>query len=79
MIGAGYGVSQLNAIAFWLVPVFVVLMGSFFAPAVSVLGLVVYPPMSLQNPLNHFINGQFLWIWRWLCRAFPQSWAPSIS
>ena len=70
--------SWLNAAAFWLVPVFAtVLMGSFFAPGgPASSGWWSYPPMSLQNPLGHFINGQFLWnqmAWQ-LCN-FERSWA----
>ena len=63
MIGApDMAFPKLNAAAFWLVPVFAaVLMGSFFAPGgPASSGWWSYPPMSLQNPLGHFINGEFL-------------------
>ena len=65
MIGApDMAFPKLNAAAFWLVPVFaVVLMASFFVPGgPASAGWWSYPPVSIQNPLGQFINGQFLWI-----------------
>ena len=65
MIGApDMAFPRLNAAAFWLVPLFgVILMASFFIPGgPSSSGWWAYPPVSTQNPLGHFINGQFLWI-----------------
>lgn len=82
MIGApDMAFPKLNAAAFWLVPVFsIVLMGSFFAPGgPASSGWWSYPPMSLQNPLGHFINGEFLWILAIALSASPRSWVPSIS
>ncbi|MBE9069451.1 cytochrome c oxidase subunit I [Leptolyngbya cf. ectocarpi LEGE 11479] len=65
MIGArDMAFPRLNAMAFWMVPVFgVVLMGSFLAPGgPSQAGWWAYPPVSLQNPSGALINGQFLWL-----------------
>ena len=65
MIGApDMAFPRLNAAAFWLVPVFgVLLMASFFVPGgPSSSGWWAYPPVSTQNPLGLLINGQFLWI-----------------
>ena len=65
MIGArDMAFPRLNAVAFWMVPVFgVVLMGSFLAPGgPSQAGWWAYPPVSLQNPTGALINGQFLWL-----------------
>ena len=65
MIGArDMAFPRLNAVAFWMVPVFgVVLMASFLAPGgPSQAGWWAYPPVSLQNPSGALINGQFLWL-----------------
>ncbi|MEM8808547.1 MAG: cytochrome c oxidase subunit I [Cyanobacteria bacterium P01_G01_bin.38] len=65
MIGArDMAFPRLNAVAFWLVPVFgVVLMASFLAPGgPAQAGWWSYPPVSLQNPAGTLINGQFLWL-----------------
>lgn len=65
MIGApDMAFPRLNAAAFWMVPVFgVILMASFLVPGgPSGSGWWAYPPQSIQNPLGHFLNGQFLWI-----------------
>jgi cytochrome c oxidase subunit 1 len=65
MIGApDMAFPRLNAAAFWMVPVFgVILMASFLVPGgPSGAGWWAYPPQSIQNPLGHFLNGQFLWI-----------------
>ncbi|PSN10273.1 cytochrome c oxidase subunit I, partial [filamentous cyanobacterium CCP5] len=55
---------RLNAVAFWLVPVFgVILIASFFVPGgPSQSGWWAYPPLSLQNPTGNIINGQSLWL-----------------
>jgi cytochrome c oxidase subunit 1 len=55
---------RLNAVAFWMVPLFgVILMASFLVPGgPSQSGWWAYPPVSLQNPTGNLINGQFLWI-----------------
>ena len=65
MIGArDMAFPRLNAVAFWMVPVFgVILMASFFVPGgPSQSGWWAYPPVSLQNPTGNLINGQVLWI-----------------
>ncbi|MBE9100972.1 cytochrome c oxidase subunit I [Vacuolonema iberomarrocanum] len=65
MIGAkDMAFPRLNAAAFWMVPVFgVILMASFLVPGgPSQSGWWAYPPVSLQNPTGNFINGQVLWI-----------------
>ena len=65
MIGArDMAFPRLNAIAFWLVPVFgIVLMASFLVPGgPAQAGWWSYPPVSLQNPTGTLINGQFLWL-----------------
>ncbi len=65
MIGApDMAFPKLNALAFWLFPLFgTLLMLSFFLPGgPSSSGWWAYPPVSTQNPLGHFINGQFVWI-----------------
>lgn len=55
---------RLNAVAFWLVPIFgVILMASFLVPGgPSQSGWWAYPPVSLQNPTGNLINGQALWL-----------------
>jgi cytochrome c oxidase subunit I len=65
MIGArDMAFPRLNAAAFWMVPVFgVILMASFFVPGgPSQSGWWAYPPVSLQNPTGNLINGQALWL-----------------
>lgn len=65
MIGAkDMAFPRLNAAAFWMVPVFgVILMASFLVPGgPSQSGWWAYPPVSLQNPTGNLINGQVLWI-----------------
>lgn len=65
MIGArDTAFPRLNAIAFWMVPVFgVILMASFLAPGGPAQGgWWAYPPTSIQNPTGAFFNGQFLWL-----------------
>jgi cytochrome c oxidase subunit I len=65
MIGArDMAFPRLNAVAFWMVPVFGVLLISSFAlpggPAQA--GWWSYPPVSIQNPTGQLINGQFVWL-----------------
>lgn len=65
MIGArDMAFPRLNAVAFWMVPVFgIILMASFFLPGgPAQAGWWSYPPVSLQNPTGNLINGQFLWL-----------------
>jgi cytochrome c oxidase subunit 1 len=65
MIGAqDMAFPRLNAAAFWMVPVFgVILIGSFFVPGgPAQSGWWSYPPVSLQNPTGNLINGQVLWL-----------------
>ncbi|HEY9627660.1 MAG TPA: cytochrome c oxidase subunit I [Coleofasciculaceae cyanobacterium] len=65
MIGArDMAFPRLNAVAFWMVPVFgILLMASFFLPSgTSQSGWWAYPPVSLQNPSGDLINGQLLWL-----------------
>ncbi len=55
---------RLNALAFWMVPVFgVVLMASFFVPGGSAqAGWWSYPPVSTQNATGNLVNGELLWL-----------------
>jgi cytochrome c oxidase subunit 1 len=65
MIGApDMAFPRLNTAAFWLVPVFgLLLIASFFVPGgPAMAGWWSYPPVSIQNPLGHWLNGEFLWI-----------------
>jgi cytochrome c oxidase subunit I len=65
MIGArDMAFPRLNAAAFWMVPVFgVILLASFFVPGgPSQSGWWAYPPVSLQNPTGNLVNGQMLWL-----------------
>ncbi|MEA5617677.1 cytochrome c oxidase subunit I [Cronbergia sp. UHCC 0137] len=65
MIGArDMAFPRLNAVAFWMVPVVgILLMSSFFVPGgPAQAGWWSYPPVSLQNPTGHLINGQVLWL-----------------
>ena len=65
MIGAkDVAFPVLNAIAFWLVPTFgILLLLSFFLPSgTAQAGWWSYPPVSIQNPSGHLINGQFVWL-----------------
>jgi cytochrome c oxidase subunit 1 len=65
MIGArDMAFPRLNAIAFWMVPIFgVILLASFLLPdGTAQAGWWVYPPVSIQNPSGKLINGQLLWI-----------------
>ena len=65
MIGArDMAFPMLNAIAFWLVPVTgILLLLSFFLPSgTAQAGWWSYPPVSIQNPSGHLINGEFVWL-----------------
>jgi cytochrome c oxidase subunit 1 len=65
MIGArDMAFPRLNAAAFWMVPVFgIILLSSFFVPGgPAQAGWWSYPPISIQNPAGTFINGQLLWL-----------------
>ena len=65
MIGApDMAFPRLNAVAFWLVPIFgFLLMASFFVPGgPAYSGWWSYPPVSIQNPVGNLINGQGMWI-----------------
>jgi len=55
---------RLNAVAFWMVPVFgIILMASFLVPGgPASSGWWSYPPVSLQNPVGNLVSGQFLWL-----------------
>jgi cytochrome c oxidase subunit I len=65
MIGArDMAFPRLNALAFWMIPVFgIILLSSFFLPGgPAQAGWWSYPPVSIQNPTGNLINGQFLWL-----------------
>ncbi len=65
MIGArDMAFPVLNAIAFWLIPVSgILLLLSFFLPSgTAQAGWWSYPPVSIQNPSGHLINGEFIWL-----------------
>ena len=65
MIGArDMAFPLLNAIAFWIIPpTGILLILSFFLPSGSAqAGWWSYPPVSLQNPSGHLINGEFVWL-----------------
>ncbi|MEO0836249.1 MAG: cbb3-type cytochrome c oxidase subunit I [Cyanobacteria bacterium J06642_3] len=65
MIGArDMAFPRLNAVAFWMVPVFSTLfiLGFVVPGGPSQSGWWAYPPQSLQNPTGNLINGQFIWL-----------------
>lgn len=65
MIGArDMAFPVLNAIAFWIIPpAGILLLSSFFLPTgTAQAGWWSYPPVSIQNPSGHLINGEFIWI-----------------
>lgn len=65
MIGArDMAFPVLNAIAFWLIPLAgSLLLLSFFLPSgTAQAGWWSYPPVSIQNPSGHLINGEFIWL-----------------
>lgn len=82
MIGApDMAFPKLNAAAFWLVPVFaVLLMASFFVPGgPAQAGWWSYPPVSIQNlwGISSMVSSSGCWLWP--CRGFHRSLVPSIS
>ncbi len=65
MIGArDMAFPVLNAIAFWMIPPGgILLLSSFFLPSgPPQAGWWSYPPISIQNPSGHLLNGEFIWI-----------------
>ncbi|MDJ0691301.1 MAG: cytochrome c oxidase subunit I [Xenococcaceae cyanobacterium MO_188.B32] len=65
MIGArDMAFPRLNAVAFWMVPVFGFLfLFSFLVPGgPAQAGWWSYPPVSVQNPSGEWLNGEFLWL-----------------
>jgi cytochrome c oxidase subunit 1 len=65
MIGArDMAFPLLNAIAFWMIPpAGILLLSSFLLPTgTAQAGWWSYPPVSLQNPSGHMINGELIWI-----------------
>ncbi len=65
MIGArDMAFPRLNAIAFWIIPpAGILLLSSFLLPSgTAQAGWWSYPPVSLQNPSGHVINGQLFWV-----------------
>ncbi len=65
MIGArDMAFPKLNAIAFWQIPIVgILLLSSFFLPSgTAQAGWWSYPPVSIQNPSGHLINGEFIWL-----------------
>lgn len=65
MIGArDMAFPLLNAISFWMLPpAGVLLISSFLLPTgAAQAGWWSYPPISLQVPSGHMVNGEFVWI-----------------
>jgi cytochrome c oxidase subunit 1 len=65
MIGArDMAFPKLNAMAFWIIPpAGLLLLLSFLLPSgTAQAGWWSYPPLSIQNPSGHLINGEFVWI-----------------
>jgi cytochrome c oxidase subunit 1 len=65
MIGArDMAFPLLNTIAFWIIPpAGIFMLSSFFIPGgTAQAGWWSYPPVSLQLPSGHPINGEFFWI-----------------
>ncbi|MDJ0713819.1 MAG: cytochrome c oxidase subunit I [Prochloraceae cyanobacterium] len=65
MIGArDMAFPRLNAAAFWMVPVFGFLfILSFLVPGgPAQAGWWSYPPVSIQNPSEQWLNGELLWL-----------------
>jgi cytochrome c oxidase subunit I len=54
----------LNGLAFWIIPpAGLLLLVSFFLPSgAAQAGWWSYPPVSLQNPSGHFLNGELFWL-----------------
>lgn len=65
MIGAqDMAFPRLNAIAFWMIPpAGLLLLSSFLLPdGTAQSGWWSYPPVSLQHPTGHVINGELIWL-----------------
>ncbi len=65
MIGArDMAFPLLNAISFWMLPpAGILLISSFLLPTgPAQAGWWSYPPISIQVPSGHVINGEFIWI-----------------
>lgn len=65
MIGAkDMAFPLLNAIAFWIIPpAGLLLLLSFLLPSgTAQAGWWSYPPVSLQNPSGHLLNGELIWL-----------------
>ncbi|HEY9726827.1 MAG TPA: cbb3-type cytochrome c oxidase subunit I, partial [Chroococcales cyanobacterium] len=65
MIGAkDMAFPLLNAIAFWIIPPSgLLLLLSFLLPSgTAQAGWWSYPPVSLQNPSGHLLNGELIWL-----------------
>ncbi len=65
MIGArDMAFPVLNDIAFWIIPFGgLLLLSSFLLPSgTAQAGWWSYPPVSLQNPSGHTLNGELFWI-----------------
>ncbi|MDJ0576075.1 MAG: cytochrome c oxidase subunit I [Xenococcaceae cyanobacterium MO_234.B1] len=65
MIGArDMAFPRLNAVAFWMVPVFgIMFILSFLVPGgPAQAGWWSYPPVSVQNPTGQWLNGEFIWL-----------------
>jgi len=64
MIGArDIAFPVLNGIAFWIIPpAGIFLLSSFLLPSgTAQAGWWSYPPVSIQNPSGHLLNGQLFW------------------
>ncbi|MHC5929410.1 cbb3-type cytochrome c oxidase subunit I [Nostoc sp.] len=59
--GARYGVSQTNAVAFWMIPIAAILPTASSYPAASASRWVA-TSRQLQNPTGNLINGQVIWL-----------------
>jgi cytochrome c oxidase subunit 1 len=65
MIGArDMAFPVLNGIAFWIIPpAGLLLLSSFLLPSgTAQAGWWSYPPVSIQNPSGHLINGELIWV-----------------
>jgi len=65
MIGArDMAFPVLNGIAFWIIPpAGILLLSSFLLPSgTAQAGWWSYPPVSIQNPSGHLINGELIWV-----------------
>ncbi|MBO3458280.1 cytochrome c oxidase subunit I [Aetokthonos hydrillicola Thurmond2011] len=65
MIGArDMAFPKLNAIAFWMIPPGgLLLLSSFLLKGgAAQAGWWSYPPVSIQNPSGHWLNGEVIWI-----------------